>query len=692
MFETLRICLLFAGSSMFFGQQHFTLAKSDVPRFQLIDHHSSKIGEPLVCLWEDDKIAAFTLTIDDNNEQDVPFWKSMQQKYGYPFTWFLITGAKDESLNVKNWNLFRELYQNGNAIQGHDHRNYAPEITKNSKFLADYSNRLKSTQDKINQEIGGKNCLTYAFPWGEGNPEVAEKYFIANRGVVGLINQANQVDYSNVRSVSNPHIFKNNASRDKYFLPILNKTNLLENENYYRGWLSVHFHSITNDEKMVDEFLSYIKEKDKKLWVSTFPNIAKYSQEYATHKIENLNISKEKISFNLKDQMQDSAFDYPLSIRIKIPNYWEKVSVSQNNNSIFQKIEFLNNEKFLLIKAVPDRGTIIIEQKENPLEESLTSNEFYIPSTISPQAQELLKTFKRENRNASSFPSQNAPLEEWKILQKNVDENVKKGLQPILDKYHPKIETIYFNGIRAVKITPQSYKKSKNIIVYVHGGGFVLLSADVTLASMLPLAESIGIPIIAVDYTLAPNKKNNEILNEMVDFYKGLLKEYQPENISVYGDSAGGSIAAATMLKLRDLKIALPSSLILWSPWTDIAEIGDTYSTLANNDPTVIYKNFLENSALAYAPKEEFKNPFVSPVYGDYSKNFPPTLIQVGSKEIFLSNAIRFYRVLNENNKDVKLDIYEGMWHVFQGYYELPESKTALENTKKFMLNHFKNK
>ena len=140
--------------------------------------------------------------------------------------------------------------------------------------------------------------------------------------------------------------------------------------------------------------------------------------------------------------------------------------------------------------------------------------------------------------------------------------------------------------------------------------------------------------------------------------------------------------------KMRDLNLPLPSSLVLWSPWLDLAKVGDSHFTLADNDPSLKYSNLLENAALAYSPESEFKNPYVSPVYGDFSKKFPPTLIQVGSKEILLSDAIRMYRTLDDHDIETKLDVYEGMWHVWQGYYLTPESKTAVKNTNRFILKH----
>jgi acetyl esterase/lipase len=103
------------------------------------------------------------------------------------------------------------------------------------------------------------------------------------------------------------------------------------------------------------------------------------------------------------------------------------------------------------------------------------------------------------------------------------------------------------------------------------------------------------------------------------------------------------------------------------------------------------YPGSLKNCADAYAAPSDQKHPYVSPVYGDYSQGFPPTLIQAGTKEIFLSNAVRHYQALDNAGIPVKLDLYEGMWHIFQVFnYDLPESKTARKKVRAFLSQHMK--
>ena len=164
---------------------------------------------------------------------------------------------------------------------------------------------------------------------------------------------------------------------------------------------------------------------------------------------------------------------------------------------------------------------------------------------------------------------------------------------------------------------------------------------------------------------------------------------HQPADIAVYGESAGGALAAAAVLKLRDEGRRLPAAVVLWSPWSDLTDTGDTYATLRDADPLLNYPDNLKRCADAYAKPSEQKHPHVSPVYADYTKGFPPTLIQVGTREILLSNSVRHYRAMEQAGVDVVLDVYEGMWHVFQVLtHDIPEADMARRKVRAFLDRH----
>ena len=131
------------------------------------------------------------------------------------------------------------------------------------------------------------------------------------------------------------------------------------------------------------------------------------------------------------------------------------------------------------------------------------------------------------------------------------------------------------------------------------------------------------------------------------------------------------------------------AAVLLFSPWADLSNSGDTAITLPEADPTLSYGGLLANSALAYAGGLALTDPRVSPLYADFASGFPPTLIQDGTRTILLSDSVRSYRALKSAGQDVAIDLYEGMWHVFQGA-PAPEAADALSSAGAFLRQRLK--
>ena len=317
--------------------------------------------------------------------------------------------------------------------------------------------------------------------------------------------------------------------------------------------------------------------------------------------------------------------------------------------------------------------------------------DFVVPSTISRQAQKALAQF---SRSAAIAPLP-APddLEAWKDVQARIETKRAEANSAVVKQYQPRIEERMLGGVPVLDIKPREWKNSNNVLVYTHGGAYTLYSAKSRLMSAVPMANDTGLRVVSVDYTLAPWARWNETTSQVVAVIQALVEEgHALKDIAIYGESAGGGLAAGAVLKMRDKGLGLPAAVILWSPWSDITETGDSYTTLKDADPLLYYPGNLKNCADAYAAPADQKHPYVSPVYGDYSKGFPPTLIQAGTKEIFLSNAVRHYQVLDNAGIPVKLDLYEGMWHIFQVFnHDLPESKMARKKVSVFLDQHLGN-
>ncbi len=312
-----------------------------------------------------------------------------------------------------------------------------------------------------------------------------------------------------------------------------------------------------------------------------------------------------------------------------------------------------------------------------------------IPTTISPEAQKVLQKLIEEFDPDLTYPGP-ADFAEWEKLQFGAEIAKAAINEKCANDFKVKVLEKETADLQYLEIYPKNYHENEKAIIYLHGGGYVVYSAKSSLTGCVPLADKSGKKVIVLDYPLAPKATFKVILQNFSNLYAHLLQEgYDSKNIAIYGDSSGGGLAAGGLLKLKNEGYPMPASLVLWSPWSDLSGIGDTYISLAHHDPK-LHMNRLYPCALAYAPIEEHQNPYISPVYGEYDASFPPTLIQVGTREIFMSDAVRLFQKMNEEEVEVSLDAYEGMWHVWQKEFETPEAQKAISKTSNFIENHWR--
>ena len=321
---------------------------------------------------------------------------------------------------------------------------------------------------------------------------------------------------------------------------------------------------------------------------------------------------------------------------------------------------------------------------------SQTNLRRFVPTTVSEGWQDVYEKLPDPTQMAT-LPGPD-DIEAWGKVHSSIEEAQESNIQGIIQHYALHVESRDFGGVPVLEVTPKGWKDNGKVLVYVHGGAYTMFSARTSLGSSGPVAAHTGLRVIAVDYTNPPRAKWQEVTDQVLTVFRELMKQgYAMKDIGLYGDSAGGGLAAGSVLKLRDAGLGTPAAVVLWSPWADITETGDTYQTLKEAEPNFLYEKVLGPSADAYACQEDQKHPYVSPVYGDFTKGFSPTLIQGGTREIFLSNFVRLYQAIDTSGQTVKLDLYEGMPHVFQVKLpESPESLTALKKMDAFLVKYLK--
>lgn len=226
------------------------------------------------------------------------------------------------------------------------------------------------------------------------------------------------------------------------------------------------------------------------------------------------------------------------------------------------------------------------------------------------------------------------------------------------------------------------------VILQLHGGGYIGPMKNIYRDFAVQYSRrSMGGDVLTIDYRVAPEYPYPAALEDAVEAYRWLLEEkkYAPDKIVVAGDSAGGGLALALLLYLRDYGIPMPAGLITMSPWTDLTCSGESHESNFDRDPQFggTRDNMLHDSA--YIGDADPETPYLSPAFGDYH-GFPPVLMQVGSEEVLLSDTLTVADKLRGAHGKLRVSVYDGMFHVFQmGLRLIPESQEAWEEVTAFL-------
>ncbi len=236
-----------------------------------------------------------------------------------------------------------------------------------------------------------------------------------------------------------------------------------------------------------------------------------------------------------------------------------------------------------------------------------------------------------------------------------------------------------FDKFEAEWATPAAC--GKKAILYLHGGAYVSGSLPYAKGFGGILADLSGRNTLCVGYRLAPEFPFPAALDDALESYRRVTERYDPADVAVVGESAGGGLIFCLMLALKAKKLPLPGSLVAMSPWADLTCCYPSYVTNAEKDPS-LFEDWLKKCARRYAG-EDLKNPLVSPVYGDLS-GLPPTLIFAGSYELLMDDTVILANKLKSQGVRCEYHISDGMWHVYV-LFGIPEARRALTRIKSFL-------
>lgn len=295
--------------------------------------------------------------------------------------------------------------------------------------------------------------------------------------------------------------------------------------------------------------------------------------------------------------------------------------------------------------------------ESKPAALQLPAREIPVPAHLSPQAQAWLSMPRPAGMPADP------PLDDadgWRRRIAASDAmimNVHLSGKPLPEAQVTPIQEGEAHGF---DILPAGVDPSdRRVFLDIHGGGLIMGAGEVCRAMAMNTAAYARARVVAPDYGMPPDHPFPRGLDDCLAFYRRLLRDHDPKEIIVGGASAGGNLAAATVLKARDEGLPLPAAVVLLSPEVDLTESGDTFRTNAGIDGM----GSLMQANLLYAGGADLTDPYVSPLFGDFTKGFAPTLLTAGTRDVFLSNAVRLHRKLRAAGVPAELHVLEAAAH-----------------------------
>jgi len=364
------------------------------PRFEITDLvWPTKPGEASVCLWEDDKLAAMSLGVDDNCAFDLPYWKELSKKYGgLNITWNLITGNVDGAITLGRigmsgkWDTWQQMLNEGFHIASHSVTHNHDPVPADGWPGPEWE--AAESIHQIDSHLPGHRTRIYAYP-GSGvhafgvprgliktayRPALV-KYFVGARGAgAEALNAANMIDYFDIHSSTGsvPYLLDPNPPSQLVKSQNLNHLFAADPKDpyhkYYRGWATIFIHFINNGKTFdTDPYtiayakvLQFYSDNRDKLWTGFIDDVALYGQERDMASIRTDEASDAKIVFTLTSKMEPTIFDYPLTVKVRLPDGWANGVAQVKDQSLPVKVINHDGANYALVKVAPDRGPVTL--------------------------------------------------------------------------------------------------------------------------------------------------------------------------------------------------------------------------------------------------------------------------------------------------------------------------------------------
>jgi acetyl esterase/lipase len=280
---------------------------------------------------------------------------------------------------------------------------------------------------------------------------------------------------------------------------------------------------------------------------------------------------------------------------------------------------------------------------------------------------------------------------EWKAAVEKSAQQVLTKLPQLREALGVKVEPTTLAGVKVFLVTPRSVpERNRNrVLLHLHGGARVFYPGEAGTREAVLMAGLAGFKVVSVDYRMPPDFPFPAALDDAVAVYRELLKTHGAKSIGIFGTSAGGSLTFTALLRARAQGLAMPGAIAPGTPTVDLTKTGDSLFANAMVDNNLVTRDGLIDATIVlYAAGHDLKDPLLSPVYGDL-KGFPPTMVTSGTRDLYLSNAVRVHRKLRASGVEAVLQVFEGLSHSqWLAVPDAPETRDYHDEVARFFDRH----
>ncbi|HEY5886501.1 MAG TPA: alpha/beta hydrolase [Acidimicrobiales bacterium] len=302
----------------------------------------------------------------------------------------------------------------------------------------------------------------------------------------------------------------------------------------------------------------------------------------------------------------------------------------------------------------------------------LPARDIPVPTSVSPEAQAVLAM--------PALPAPDHPplddLDAWRVMIREHDEAIAALMAERTADAPVTTAARDVDGVPVHEIVPDGLEPGdRRLYLDIHGGEFIYGAGECCRAMAVGAATRVGARVWSVDYRMPPDHPFPAGLDDCLTVYRAVLADHRPEEVIVGGASAGGNLAAALLLRARDEGVPLPAAAVLMTPGVDLTASSDSLQTNLGLDPLITTSG--SPAFTLYAAGHDLTDPYLSPLYGDFTRGFPPTILTTGTRDMLLSDTVRMHRALRTAGIPADLHVTEAAGH--GGFFGMAPEDHELE-------------